>query len=716
MSEPFRTEVPFPLDGLDRRLAYADQSPVTTPDCLNVRPSDVIEGRKRIGSRPGLNKAFYEELGGGTPIRMLNTVSYVGGGYKAEEDNFDGSEMSDDWSANAWDSDGLPAVVDGKARGDYGEDVGAVYKTVAIDTLQQYTVDLYLTPYNGRYCGKHRIYARMDDVSPSVLVNGVVAELDLKGDQDTWNQTVSGSLKVYFGGDLVGTHPFTSPGIDPMSSGAEGWFSLVVDGDNIRATWLGADLLGPGGVAIIGHTGTRTGFGLTCENKWIVGLFFRGYVYVDKFRIQHYASVVDKRTYLMASAGGNLYRDNGGVMELVSADLVSDRPLYAAEHLQKLYIANHDGPTGSAVPKVYDPDTNTLSDWVVSAGALPLKCLLIARYRDRCVLAGYPMNEWYMSRAGDFTDFDYNPADPEDPGRAVSGQNSKSAGLIGDKITALGPYADDYLMFGCQQSLYVLRGDPAYGGQIDKLSETIGVVGPAAWCPGPTGEFVFLSHDGIYFVPYGAQTDPKSLSRERMPRELLGLQKDVTVSMAYDVMDRGVLIALTREDGAQATHYWLDWATKGIWPVTFDKAREPLSILARDGVILFGCRDGYIRNHSWASALDDGESFESYVTFGPVRLSGKVGNDGIWHEVVGKLAGDSGPVLWAIRVGDTERGALRAASFYGGVWYEGLNYADHPEAGGAAGVLVVSGVDGAGSWAIESIESVFQDMGLHRLS
>lgn len=44
----------FPLGGLDRRYAFQDQAPYTTPDCMNVWPLDVTTGRERGGVRPGL--------------------------------------------------------------------------------------------------------------------------------------------------------------------------------------------------------------------------------------------------------------------------------------------------------------------------------------------------------------------------------------------------------------------------------------------------------------------------------------------------------------------------------------------------------------------------------------------------------------------------------------------------------------------------------------
>lgn len=68
-----------PLGGLHKRSAYQSQPPYTTPDCLNVRPIDVTDERKRVGKRPGLTKFSATRLGStdGYLIRSLGNVSYT---------------------------------------------------------------------------------------------------------------------------------------------------------------------------------------------------------------------------------------------------------------------------------------------------------------------------------------------------------------------------------------------------------------------------------------------------------------------------------------------------------------------------------------------------------------------------------------------------------------------------------------------------------------
>ena len=67
----------WPIRGLDKVASYEKQPPFSTPDALNVWTDDRSENRERGGSRPGLGKAFATQLGGGNPVRLLESVQYV---------------------------------------------------------------------------------------------------------------------------------------------------------------------------------------------------------------------------------------------------------------------------------------------------------------------------------------------------------------------------------------------------------------------------------------------------------------------------------------------------------------------------------------------------------------------------------------------------------------------------------------------------------------
>lgn len=199
-------------------------------------------------------------------------------------------------------------------------------------------------------------------------------------------------------------------------------------------------------------------------------------------------------------------------------------------------------------PKVYDRGSDTLSLWMADSGKgqVPTDCRLICLYRDSLVLAA-PINNphlWFMSRSGDPLDWDYSQ-DAADALRAVSGQ-TEEAGLIAAPLTALAPFSDDYLLFGCENSLWILRGHPAYGGQIDNVSRDAGVIDAAAWCWGPRGEFIFLARDGLRVLAPGGAGYPELLSKERLPEELLNINtRTHTVTLEYDREAGGVHIWVT---------------------------------------------------------------------------------------------------------------------------------------------------------------------------
>jgi len=192
-------------------------------------------------------------------------------------------------------------------------------------------------------------------------------------------------------------------------------------------------------------------------------------------------------------------------------------------------------------PKVLDPAELTLELWTATAdkGQVPTGCPLIASYRNRVVLA--KDHVWYMSRSGDPNDFDYG-AGAEDALRAVAGSNT-DAGDIAEPMTALIPWGDDFFIFACERSMWLLRGDPALGGIIDNITRSIGIIAPKAWCYGPDGVLLFLSRDGFYAMPASGQGKPESISRERLPRELSDIDgKQFDVFLAYDQRARGVHI------------------------------------------------------------------------------------------------------------------------------------------------------------------------------
>jgi hypothetical protein len=384
------------------------------------------------------------------------------------------------------------------------------------------------------------------------------------------------------------------------------------------------------------------------------------------------------------------------------------------------------------LPKVYDPALGTLEVWETDSddtnpeNVVPPGCPLIARYRDRMVLAGAPTapHAWFMSAQGDPNNWDYSKfivSGGGDLSTAVAGQ-ACDAGDIGAPITALVPHSDDYLIFGCEGSLWKLVGDPAMGGVIDSISRSVGIVSSGAWCWGPAGKLIFLSRDGLYGLAPGAQGFPQSLSRERIPRQLIGVDvTNHTVLMAYDVRYRGIHVYLTSNTEGTTQHFWFDWETKSFWPMALQVAHEPTAILnyvggtVNESGVLLGSRDGYIRRYADTYEHDDGMPMDSYVYYGPLRLGAGDSQDGMFTEMNGAPAQGSGKVKWELFVGETAEAAFATDPVDSGEWESGLNYAARPRARGSSAFVKLSAAEDNAAWAIERITARRRQAGKQRL-
>ncbi|KKL74311.1 hypothetical protein LCGC14_2066130, partial [marine sediment metagenome] len=88
-----------------------------------------------------------------------------------------------------------------------------------------------------------------------------------------------------------------------------------------------------------------------------------------------------------------------------------------------------------------------------SFGTMPSSAYLVALYRGRLVLSGHPNypHMWYMSKVGNPFNWLYAASTRL---TAVAGNNI-DAGEIGDIVRALIPYGDDFLIFGCANSIHL---------------------------------------------------------------------------------------------------------------------------------------------------------------------------------------------------------------------------------------------------------------------
>ena len=417
---------------------------------------------------------------------------------------------------------------------------------------------------------------------------------------------------------------------------------------------------------------------------------------------------------IVAVSQGNVYVANpGGTSWESPTNNSGETPplnfsgiMFSSANNQKLYFA--DGTNWA----YYDPHVNTVEAWVATAGTLPEDSdgnapRLICTWRGRTVVSGLlrdPQN-WFMSAVSDPSDWDYSPASLT-PTMAVAGNNSE-LGLIGDVVTALIPYSDDVLIFGGDSTIFLMRGDPAAGGSIDRVTDAIGIAWGQAWCKDPTGTVYFFgSIPGIYTLVPGQQPQRVSLGIEPLLREIN--TGDNSVRLVWDDPMQGLHVYVTplAEPGT-ARHFFYE-KRSGAWFVDLfgDDNHNPLTCTTVDGnlpadrTVLIGSWDGYVRAYSPTAPDDDGTPVASGVVIGPLLTNDM--DELMLKDIQGVLGETSGAVTWDVLVGRTAEAALDADPAVTGTFLGGRNLTQPVRrAGHACYIRLTSTV----AWAMESIRA-----------
>lgn len=362
--------------------------------------------------------------------------------------------------------------------------------------------------------------------------------------------------------------------------------------------------------------------------------------------------------------------------------------------------------SSSRILKV-SPGAGTVTVLTASAGTIPTQCTVGAVYRDRLFLGGHD-NAIYVSRQGDYTDWDYG-THVSDTSRPLVFQLSGSS-AIGDIPTTLIPCDDGHLLAATSRGIWIVRGDPAAGGGLQNVSSRVGIISDKAWCM-TDRQIVFLADDGLYHISQDG-SDLLPLSHDKIPDELVGINPaTTTVTLGYDHVTRAVHIYL--ETSSAGDVHWLYEMDNGLfWPMMIPSGHAPRAVCEYDGRLLLAGPDGYIRYVGGEN--DDGTVISSHILIGPFRI-GRPVDFGITHALFGILGSGSGDVTWRLLVGDTAEGVSDdgkvaiAASMAGtdydqyvaasGVWSAGRSKASWPR---ARGVWAVLWLEGSSAWAFEA--------------
>ncbi len=426
---------------------------------------------------------------------------------------------------------------------------------------------------------------------------------------------------------------------------------------------------------------------------------------------------------LIAVSQGNVYYVSAGGTEWTQAtNETGDTPPLIYTGVIHTTVMNRAIWFADGVNWVYfDASDYTVKRWAATAGSLPVdtdgnRPRLICTWRGRMVMAGV-LNDpqmWYMSRTSVPTDFNYFPEETS-PDQPVAGNNSP-LGLIGDVVTALIPYNDDILIVGGDHNIYMFNGDPMAGGQIDLLSDSMGIAWGQAWCKDPSGNLYFFSNrTGIYTMVPGSQ--PIRISQQ-VEQLLLDVDTGTNViRMMWNDRFQGLHVFITPAISAQATtHLFWEQRTNAWWQDVFaNKRHNPVASCVFDGnltndrVALIGSWDGYVRAFDHTAEDDDGSLIVSEVLIGP--LVSKNLDELLLKDLQAVLGETSGDVTYEVFSGKTAEAALSRASVGSGTWGSGRNLLSLVRAAGHALYVRVTSTN---RWSLETIRARFAGTGAVR--
>jgi hypothetical protein len=425
---------------------------------------------------------------------------------------------------------------------------------------------------------------------------------------------------------------------------------------------------------------------------------------------------------LVAVARGNVYSTVPGALTWTAATNSSGETpplnqsglIRSAANNQLLFFV--DGTNY----RYFNPATNTVHTWTATRGTLPIddhnrKAKLICTWRGRTVVSGLPYDphNWFMSRIADPFDYLYQ-SDANDSAQAIAGNNAP-AGLIGDVVTSLIPHSDDVLVFGGDSTIWAMRGDPYGGGNLDNITDAIGISYGEPWCRDERGALYFFGNTGgIYAMDPRTNAPPTLVSGpiDQLTRAVN--TGDYSVCMEWHDPLGELHVWVTKLASAQeAVHFTWERDAKAWWTDTYrKKEHNPLVCCTVDGnrpedrSIVIGSWDGYVRQIDPDATTDDNQPIDQEVIVGPLTTPTM---DEIRVEESQAVLGEgSEDVTAEYLVGHTPEQALASEPVEIGTWSAGRNLVDPVR---VAGHAVYIRITTSAFWAMEAIRLRVQTLG-----
>jgi len=627
--------------------------------------------RGRVAMRPGTGHSYAAIGGGASPISSITQVTTITPGTAPVSILSEPFTYADQalasvnggitWAVSA-SNPGDPvsdvvvlsnkAVLGHTGAGYYMEAGWALYKPALVLTTT-YTLTATVT-FNAvpAVAANATLRCRTLSDDPEAAYDGILMDL----------QQSAGTVSLVnaFTSAVLGTYSFGAP----LTLGHAYALELRVNGNDFAA-WV------DGVQRCVGTTDafaaqTYIGFSLSSDGTDALGPT------LDAFGVSVGAALpAARQTSIVCTVGDSIYQGtNSSIPTLVTGGSgILDPGSFPQTAILYEFVYFVDGTT---IQKL-NAKTGAMVTFTATAGSLPAGCTLACLYRGRLVLAAPatdPQN-FFASRVGVPTDWDYGQTDSA----AAFAGNASTSGRVGDPIVALISFSDDYLLIGGDHNLWIMRGDPGFGGSIDLVSEAIGILGSNAWCKSPDGAVYFVGTGGLYKAAKGSDA-LEVLSLLNYPQYFAGLNRVTSrIQMVWDSDRIGAWIFATPLVSGPATHLWYDLRTNSLWPIVFPDAYGPTACVVYDSdgpadrMLMLGSRTGLIETLLDTLRTDDGTPISAYVVLGPFQPNpGESVLSGITFDMGELLPADAGtPALWSfratIRAGKTAYSVTEGATY-----------------------------------------------------
>jgi hypothetical protein len=233
------------------------------------------------------------------------------------------------------------------------------------------------------------------------------------------------------------------------------------------------------------------------------------------------------------------------------------------------------------------------------------------------------------------------------------------------------PYGDDFLIFGCANSISIMFGDPNSDGQINEVSKETGILGQFAWCVDNNGNLYFMGTNGLYRMS-GGKSKPENISSVKLPNLMSDWAYDPAVHrvvLTYDPERHGILISRTTIADGDNLNYWYSLKTDGFYPEDYPNECGIFcstyfdSTTATDRATIYGSYDGYFREFLNTAKNDDAgasgdTAISSFVTMPITPMGDDKDHEGLLTWIVPELGGgaasgdfsDSDGATWEVHV------------------------------------------------------------------